>query len=59
MEPIRILYVDDVVAAVDTQTELGGSNVGLNIGCGKNLEPGSFWSGLVDNVIVYNRAVKP
>ncbi len=55
----RILYVDDVVAAADTQTGLSGSNGGLNIGCGKNLEPGSFWSGLVDDVLIYNRAVKP
>ena len=55
----RILYVDDIIAATDTQTELGGSNGGLNIGCGKNLEPGSFWSGLVDDVFIYNRAVKP
>jgi hypothetical protein len=55
----RILYVDDVVAAADTQSELAGSNGGLNIGCGKNLEPGSFWSGVIDDVRVYNRAVKP
>jgi hypothetical protein len=55
----RILYVDDVAVAADTQSELVGSNGGLNIGCGKNLEPGSFWSGLIDDVRIYNRTVKP
>jgi len=55
----RILYVDDVAVAADTKSELVGSNGGLNIGCGKNLEPGSFWSGLIDDVRIYNRAVKP
>ncbi len=55
----RILYVDDVAVAADTQSELVGSNGGLNIGCGKNLEPGSFFSGLIDDVRIYNRTVKP
>lgn len=55
----RILCVDDVVVAADTQTELVGSNGGLNIGCDKNLAPGSFWSGLIDDVRIYNRAAKP
>jgi hypothetical protein len=55
----RILYVDDVAVAADTQSELVGSNGGLNIGCGENLEPGSFWSGLIDDVRIYNRAVEP
>ena len=55
----RILYVDDVAVAADTQSELVGSNGGLNIGCGKNLEPGSFWSCLIDDVRIYNRTVEP
>ena len=55
----RILYVDDVVVAADTQSALVGSNGGLNIGCGKNVASGSFWSGLIDEVRIYNRAVKP
>jgi hypothetical protein len=52
----RILYVDNVAAA-DTQIELAGSNGGLNIGCGENLELGSFWSGLIDDVRIYNVAL--
>jgi hypothetical protein len=55
----RILYVDDVEVAADTQSGLADSNGGLNIGCGKNMEPGSFFSGLIDDVRIYNRAVKP
>ncbi len=55
----RILYVDDVEVAEDTQTGLAGSNGGLYIGAGKSLEAGSFFSGLIDDVRVYNRAVTP
>ena len=55
----RALYVDDVEVAKDAQTSLAGSQGGLQIGAGKGLEPGSFWSGLIDDVRVYDRAVKP
>lgn len=56
---IRILYVDDVEVAKDTQADLAGSQVGLYIGAGRNLVPGSFWSGLIDDVRIYDRAVTP
>lgn len=55
----RILYVDDVEVARDTQSSLTGSTGGLYIGAGKNLTAGTFWSGLIDDVRLYNRAVKP
>jgi hypothetical protein len=55
----RILCVDDVVVAADTQDSLVGSLGGLTIGCDKNQTPASFWSGLVDDVRVFCRAVKP
>ena len=55
----RILYVDNVVVAEDTQGDMGGSYNGLYIGAGKAMEPGSFWSGLFDDVCIYNRAVTP
>jgi hypothetical protein len=55
----RILYVDDVEAAKDTQTSLAGSDGGLYFGAGKNLEAGSFWTGLIDDVRIYDRAVTP
>ena len=55
----RILYVDDVEVARDTQPQFGSSREGLYIGAGNNLEPGSFFSGLIDDVRIYNRAVTP
>jgi hypothetical protein len=55
----RILYVDDVVAALDMQTNLERSTMGLNIGCGPNEESGTFFWGLIDDVRIYNRAVTP
>jgi Tol biopolymer transport system component len=55
----RTLYVDDVAVAEDAQTNLLSSENGLYIGTGKTMEPGSFWSGLIDDVRIYNRAVRP
>jgi hypothetical protein len=55
----RILYVDDVPAAQDVQTNLTGASGNLLIGAGSTLAPGAFWSGLIDDVRMYNRAVKP
>jgi hypothetical protein len=54
----RILYVDDIEVASDTYPS--GSLIGdLQIGAGNKLEEGSFWSGLIDDVRIYNRAVTP
>ncbi len=55
----RILYVDDVEVARDVVTSLPGSTGGMLIGAGSNLAAGSFWSGLIDDVRIYNRAVRP
>ena len=55
----RTLYVDDVAVAEDTQDGLEGSDKGLYIGTGMAMEPGSFWSSLIDDVRIYNRAVIP
>jgi len=55
----RRLYVDDFAVAEDEQTNLEGSENGLYIGAGTAMEPGSFWSGLIDDVRIYNRAVIP
>jgi hypothetical protein len=38
---------------------LAGSNNGLYIGCGKAMEPGTFWFGIVDDIRIYNRVVSP
>jgi hypothetical protein len=55
----RVLYVDDVEVARDMQTGLVGAATGLYIGVGSNLAAGSFWSGLIDDVRIYNRVVHP
>ena len=55
----RILYVDDVIAAIDTQNNLPSSVGGLYIGAGKDLEPGTFFSGLIDDVRIYDRVIIP
>jgi hypothetical protein len=55
----RMLYVDDVIVAQDTQASLKDSYNGLYIGTGKAMEAGTFWSGLIDDVRIYNRALKP
>jgi hypothetical protein len=55
----RILCVDGAEAASDEQQRLAISGNGLNTGCGDNLEPGSYFSGMIDDVRIDNRAVKP
>ncbi len=55
----RILYVDDVAAAEDTQDGLEGSGSGLYIGTGKAMQPGTYFSGLIDDIRIYNRAISP
>jgi hypothetical protein len=55
----RKLYVDSVEVAKDTQASLAGSQGGLHFGAGKNLEAGTFWSGLIDDIKIYDRAVTP
>jgi len=58
-KPNRILYVDDAEVAKDTQTGLAASTGGLYFGAGKNLVPASFFSGLIDDVRIYDRAIVP
>ncbi|OHB68226.1 MAG: hypothetical protein A2Y77_01625 [Planctomycetes bacterium RBG_13_62_9] len=55
----RTLYVDDVQVARDTQPALPAATDGLYIGAGSTLLPGTFWAGLIDDVRIHNRAVKP
>jgi hypothetical protein len=55
----RKRYVDGNVVAEDEQNELAGSINGLYIGCGKSREAGSLFSGLIDDVRIYKRAVSP
>jgi hypothetical protein len=55
----RTLCVDGVVVAEDTQDSLESSSNGLYIGTGKAMEPGTYFSGLIDDVRIYNRVVSP
>ena len=55
----RVLYVDDIEVARDTQADLAGSTKDLSIGTGSSLAPATFWNGLIDDVRIYDRAVKP
>jgi hypothetical protein len=54
----RLLYVDGKETAKDT-TIVGGvdSNGGLYFGADKTLETNSFFSGLIDDVRIYDRVL--
>jgi subtilisin family serine protease len=56
----RSLYVDGVEVAKDTEAQkpLKSATGGLYIGAGKTLEATSFFSGLIDDVRIYNAALK-
>jgi hypothetical protein len=55
----RILYVDDTEVASDTQDDMYGSTGGMYIGAGNSLTAGTFFSGLIDDIRIYNRTVTP
>lgn len=54
-----MLYADGSIVAEDMQDSLGGAGNGLYIGTGKEMDPGTFFSGLIDDVRIYNRVVRP
>jgi hypothetical protein len=55
----RVLYVDGVEVARDTAETLESAEGGLHIGAASALEPGTFFSGMIDDIRIYNRAVNP
>ena len=57
----RALYVDGTIAATDTEAldPLESSNGGLYFGTSKTLEAGTFFSGLMDEVRIYNQTLSP
>jgi hypothetical protein len=55
----RKLCIDGVVVAKDIQDGLEAYAGGLYVGVGKNYTPGSFFSGLIDDIRIYNRVVSP
>ena len=58
--PHRYLYVDDREVAKDGIVVVGISCTdALRFGAGATLEAGSFFSGLIDDIRIYQEAVKP
>ena len=55
----RVLGADGVEVAKDTQPNLAASSSNLVIGAGKDMAPGTFWNGLIDDVRIYDRVVRP
>ena len=57
----RILYVDDAEVAKDSAPlpELQDATGGLYFGAGSILKGGTFWSGLIDDIRIYESAVNP
>jgi len=55
---VRHLYIDGLSVAADTKgVELPFSNGGIYIGADKNLDAGTFFSGLIDDARIYNQAL--
>ena len=56
----RYLYVDEEEVAKDTSDMTAIQSTGdLYLGAGKNLEAGTFFYGLIDDIRIYKRAVSP
>ncbi len=50
----RTLNVDGVEVAQDTHLAFLSSEDGLYLGTGSAMQPGSFFSGLIDDIRIYN-----
>ena len=55
----RSLHMDGVEVAKDTQPDLAAASANLQIGCGKAVAPTTLWTGLIDDVRIYNRVTQP
>jgi len=55
----RVLFVDAQEVARDAMSQVDSTGGALIMGADKDLEVGRFWSGLIDDVRIYNRAVRP
>ena len=55
----RSLYVDGMLVAEDAQGTLASCTGGLNIGAAHDMAAGTYWTGLIDDVRIYNRAITP
>ena len=55
----RLLYVDGVQVLNESGIRFRPSQGGLHIGAGSDLEPVTFFSGMIDDVRIYDRVVAP
>jgi len=58
-DSIRTLYVDDIEVAADTQSRPQSCSGGLYLGAGQDPTAGTLFSGLIDDVKIYSRAILP
>ena len=54
-----MLYVDEMEVAWDSTIGTSDSQNDLYVGAGETLSSASFFSGLIDDIRIYNRAVNP
>ena len=55
----RALYADEQEVIRDGQPQLASSDRGLVIGGGAMSLPGTYFGGMIDDVRIYNRVVRP
>ncbi|MCP4606217.1 MAG: LamG domain-containing protein, partial [Proteobacteria bacterium] len=55
---VRMLYVDGMNVAQDEQNNLEGKQSGLFMGAGATLEAAGFFRGLIDDVRLYDVAMR-
>ncbi len=54
----RMLYVDNVEVAKDEIPQPAIASQALSVGAGVSLAPSSFWTGLVDDIRIYDRPIE-
>ena len=55
----RVLYVDEQEVIREGQPPLASSDKGLVVGGGATSMAGTYFRGMIDDVWIYNRAVRP
>jgi hypothetical protein len=57
----RHLYVDEIEVAIDSSplASLESADGGLHFGAGRSPQPANFWSGFIDDIRIYDRAITP
>ena len=55
----RRLYVDGELVGEDTQSKPASCSGDMYSGVGSDLSSGTFFTGLIDDVRIYSRAIQP